>query len=121
MRSLSGAEMLVEARYSGDDSLVGLTMPMSPSLTGKARSSQSVWQGGALPVSAGISREQNIFVRIRYKYIYKLAKVYPVFVLARSTPHGDDGISSVTIITQYIIAPLKECNMKSHISRRQYI
>ena len=36
---LSGAEMLMEAWCSDDDSLVGLTMPRPPGLAGKARSS----------------------------------------------------------------------------------
>ena len=37
MNSLNGAEMLVEARSSKDESLVGLTMLRLPNLTGKAR------------------------------------------------------------------------------------
>ena len=55
MSSLNGAEMLVEARSSKDESLVGLTMPRLPNLTGKARISRSVSLGGALPVRAGIN------------------------------------------------------------------
>ena len=48
MRSLSGAEMLMEAWCSDGDSLVGLTIPRPPSLAGKERSSRSVSFGGAL-------------------------------------------------------------------------
>ena len=48
----------MEARCSEVERVVGLTMPRLPSLTGKARSSQTVSLGGALLVRAGISREQ---------------------------------------------------------------
>ena len=34
MRFLSGADVLMEARYSEDVKVVGLTMPRPPSLTG---------------------------------------------------------------------------------------
>ena len=51
-----GAEISIDAWCSSCDFLVGLTKPRPPSCTGKARSSWSKSDGGALPVRAGINR-----------------------------------------------------------------
>ena len=53
MRFFNGAEISIDACC---DCLVGLTKPRPPSRTGRARSSRSMSDGGALPVRAGISR-----------------------------------------------------------------
>lgn len=48
MRSLNGAEVLMEARSFEVESLVGLTTPRPLSLTGKARILRPVSPGAAL-------------------------------------------------------------------------
>ena len=55
MRSLNGAEMLVDAACSGEASLVGLIEPRPPNLVGIGPGPLTVSLGGALPVSAGTS------------------------------------------------------------------